>query len=279
MLPVPQVIGSNFGFHQHSLGYFLSAMKQLGMDKIELWATASHFDFMGGGESEIERVRQRLLDAQVTVECLTLEQVSYPLNIASPEPGLARRSVEHFLRAADAAVRLGSSTLFLTSGRGVRDVSKSESWARAVEAVRRIVSYAGDLGLSCVLEPLQPHESDLVNSLQDLVEFVDAVDDDRLKVVLDTVAMATANDTVADYFSAFPQRVGHVHLVDGTPRGHLAWGDGNLPMNDYVQQLMQHGYSGNISFEIYGPESYRDDPIGILRDCLQRYRDATQPAA
>lgn len=272
----PELIGSNFGFHHHSLSYFLDSMVELGLSTIELWAIAPHFDFLGGGAAEVERVAARLADRGVGVHCFTVEQVMYPINIAAPEPGLARRSIDHFRRAADVAACWGAPLLFLTTGRGVRDEPREAGWGRAVTAVQQIVEHAGSGGVTCVLEPLQPHESNLANNLDELTQFVADVGDERVQVALDTVAMAAAGDAVDDYFSAFPGRIGHVQFVDGAPTGHLAWGDGELPLEDYVRDVLRNDYGGKVSFEVFGPPAYREDPVGKLRQCVQGYRRAVE---
>lgn len=276
--PLPEVVGSNFGFHHHSLDYFLDGMAELGLSSVEFWAVAAHFDFLGGGEREFERVGSRLSDRGIAVHCLTVEQVMYPINIAAAEPGLARRSVDHFRRAADVAAAWGAPLLFLTTGRGMLDEPGQAAWERAVAAVRQIADHAVAAGITCVLEPLQPHESNLANDVDGLARFLADVADPRVQVVLDTVAMAAAGDTVDDYFAAFPGRVGHVQFVDGKPTGHLAWGDGELPLDGYVSDLLRHGYGGKVGFEVFGPPAYREDPVGKLRQCVEGYRRAVERA-
>lgn len=276
---VSEIIGSNFGFQHHSLDYFLSSMTELRLSTIEFWAISSHFDFLGGGPKEVERVGTRLADRGLGVHCLTVEQVMYPINIASPEPGLARRSIDHFRRAADVAAAWSTPLLFLTTGRGTRDEPREAGWDRSVSAVNEIAEHAAQAGVTCVLEPLQPHESNLANNLAELERFIADVGDSRLQVALDAVAMAAAGDTVNDYFTAFPGRVGHVQLVDGRPTGHLAWGDGDLPLDGYVLDLLRHGYHGKVSFEVFGPPAYREEPVAKLRQCIEGYRRAVTRAA
>jgi protein FrlC len=272
----PQVVGSNFGFHQHSFDYFLDGMAELGLHEIELWAVAGHYDFLGGGEEETQRVAGRLAASDIRVHCLTVEQVMYPINVAAADRGLARRSIDHFRRAADVAASWGTPLLFLTSGRGVRDEPREAAWERAVAAVAEIVSHAAQQDVTCVLEPLQPHESNLPNDLTELSRFVADVDDPRLQVALDTVAMAAAGDTVDAYFDAFPGRVGHVQVVDGRPAGHLAWGDGDLPLDSYVADLLRRGYAGKVSFEVFGPPAYREDPLARLHQCISGFTQALE---
>lgn len=267
----PELIGSNFGFQNYSLDYFIGGMAELGLKTIEFWAIQEHFDFLGGGTSASAQIVRKLGSSGLEVHCLTIEQVMYPINIASTDTDFRRRSIDHFKRAAELASDLAAPLMFVTTGRGLLDIPREETWKRSVASMQEIVQYAGTRGVTCVLEPLQPHESELVNSVSDLAQFLVEVDDARLQVVLDTVAMAVAGDTVEDYFTAFGDKIGHVQFVDGTPAGHLAWGKGNLALDEYARQIQRHGYRGKVAFEVFGPTSYRRAPVVGLKSCLESY--------
>ena len=68
------------------------------------------------------------------------------------------------------------------------------------------------------------------------------VDSPALGVCLDTNVMSANGDTVADWLSLFPGRIGLVRLCDGNWHGWRAWGDGVLPVDRYLCQLTEGGY-------------------------------------
>ena len=72
---------------------------------------------------------------------------------------------------------------------------------------------------------------------------------------------------MGDYFDRFGDRVWHVHLVDGNPSGHKAWGDGNLPLDDYLRDLRRFGYDGLMTAEIFG-RPYIYEPTAAHRKNL-----------
>ena len=132
-------------------------------------------------------------------------------------------------------------------------------------SLARIAEHARRSGVRCLLEPLQRVETNILLDAKGLRRMLDDIGADNIDVVLDTVAMATAGDTVADYFAFFGSRLAHVQIVDGTPVGHLVWGDGTLPLGRYVSELTESGYAGKITFESFGNGSYALDPVAAWK--------------
>ncbi len=194
----------------------------------------------------------------------------YPVNVASPVEWLRTDSIAMFRRAAELCVELGAELLFLTSGRGYENEAPDAAWRRSVDAIGEITAHAGTLGVECVLEPLQRVESNLVNDSRTLAAMLDEIGAANLGAVLDTVTMAVAGEGVDDAFEALGDRIRHVHLIDGRPAGHLAWGDGELPLADYLSALERRGYDRCMTFELFGDGSYARNPRAAVEQCHAR---------
>ncbi|WRH26573.1 TIM barrel protein [Arthrobacter sp. JZ12] len=252
-------------------------MAALGRRKLELWGIAPQFHIPQLDNAAIRAVRRQLSDRQLEAHCVTVEQVMYPVNIASPVDWLRNDSIALFRRAAQVCNELQAPLLFLTPGRGFEDEDLQRAWRRSVDALGEIASYAATLGVDCVLEPLQRVESNLVNDSQALRRMIDDVGASNLGAVLDTVAMAAAGETVQDYVRNLDTLIRHVHLIDGCPTGHLAWGDGDLPLGTYVAELERAGYDGYFTFELFGDGTYAFDPRPALERCLNAFDRAVEP--
>jgi protein FrlC len=100
---------------------------------------------------------------------------------------------------------------------------------------------------------------------------LDDVGSSSLGVVIDTVAVAAAGEHVRDYAKAFGEGIKHVHLVDGAPTGHLAWGDGFLDLPEILRELSRLNYSGALTFELFGDGSYALDPRAAVTRCLDAF--------
>jgi protein FrlC len=263
-----QVTGSNFSYQHRPLAECFDDLAELGRERVELWGIAPHLHVPWASDAEARGIRRLAADRGLEVVCLTPEQVMYPVNIASPDTRLRAASVAMFRRAAELAVELGATRLFLTPGRGFESEAVDVAWRRSVDAIGEIAGYAGTLGLDCVLEPLQRVESNLVNTAADAARMVADIAAPNLGVALDTVAMHVAGDDVDAYFEWLGPLVRHVHLIDGKPAGHLAWGEGELPLGDILAALGRHGYAGPITVELFGDGSYAFDPKPVLARSL-----------
>jgi protein FrlC len=263
-----QITGSNFSYQHLPFDRFLDDMVDLGRERVELWGIAPQLHVPQLSNEEACGIRRRIADRGLAVHCLTPEQVIYPVNVASPSPWLRESSIAMFRRAAELCVELEAPLLFLTPGRGFESESTDAAWRRSVDAIGEIAAHAASLGIDCVLEPLQRVESNLVNDSATLARMLDEIAAPNLGAALDTVAMATAGETVDDYFAALGGRIRHVHLIDGKPNGHLAWGDGELPLGEVLEALGRHGYDGCLTLELFGDGSYAFDPRPALDQCF-----------
>ncbi|RJL21482.1 sugar phosphate isomerase/epimerase family protein [Bailinhaonella thermotolerans] len=277
-LSLRRFTASNFSYQHLPFDRFLDDAEALGRERVELWGIAPQLHIPRLSDAEARAVRRRLAERGLTAHCLTPEQVMYPVNLASPVTWLRAESVALFRRAAEVCAELGAGLLLLTPGRGFEDEPAEAAWRRSADAIGEICEYAGGLGVTCVLEALQRVESNLVNDARGLARMIGEVGAPNLGAVLDTVAMAAAGDTVDDYFDALGDRVRHVHLIDGRPTGHLAWGDGELPLADYLAALDRRGYAGHLTFELFGDGTYAFDPRPAVERCLAAVRNAL-PAA
>ncbi|MEV4158970.1 sugar phosphate isomerase/epimerase family protein [Nonomuraea dietziae] len=273
-LTLQQLTGSNFAYQQLPFERFLDDAAALGRERLELWGIAPQFHIPQVSDAEARAVRRSAQARGLRVHCLTPEQVMYPVNVASPVTWLRAASIAMFRRAAELAAELGAELLLLTPGRGFEDEPLEAAWRRSVDAVGEIAAYAETLGVACVLEPLQRVESNLVNDSRTLARMLDEIGSSNVGAVLDTVGMAVAGESVDDYFDSLGDRVRHVHLVDGSPAGHLAWGDGRLPLAEYLTALERRGYGGRMTFELFGDGTYAFDPRPVVERCLSAVTSA-----
>ncbi len=85
-----QVCGSNFAYQHHTLERCLDDMVDLGRTKIELWGIAPHLHIPETDSAHLQQVRKQLQERELTVACLTPEQVAYPVGMGRRDAGPQR---------------------------------------------------------------------------------------------------------------------------------------------------------------------------------------------
>ncbi|MFK8077565.1 MAG: sugar phosphate isomerase/epimerase family protein [Granulosicoccus sp.] len=126
-------------------------------------------------------------------------------------------------------------------------------------------------------ESLKPQETNLVLTAPDVRRILDEVDSSNLKTTLDTGAMAIAGEEPEDHFDLYGDTIIHCHFVDAVPRSvsHLAWGDGELPMEKYLHYMDGQGFNGLLTLEMtagrYGlnPKLALEQSVSLLKAVLE----------
>lgn len=263
-----QLSGMNCHYIRYSIDYFLDSMQKQGFENIEIWGASPHYYAPYFSEDMVKDLRKKIRDRGLTLICLTPEQVTYPINIAAKEEYLRNLSVDDHLKTLEHASILGCSQMLLTPGYGNMDESKEEAWKRSVDSIGKIARRAEELGITIALEHLSPASSNLINTAQDLRKMLDEVKSPNLKAMFDFCQVGIVGQKVKDYFDILGNDIVHIHVVDGVPGGHLALGDGNLPLEENFREIAAHNYRGFMSLEI-ADRRYFQDPQNADRQSVQ----------
>ena len=167
---------------------------------------------------------------------------------------------------------LGSKRMLLTPGYGNTDESREEAWKRSADSIARIARHAEKVGVTIALEHLSPISSNLINKAAQLRQMVDEIGSSHLKAMFDVGQVNIVKEKVEDYFDLLGDDIVHVHLVDGTPGGHLALGDGNLPLEATLKAIADYGYQGYLSLEI-ADRRYFADPRTADRKSIAKFNE------
>jgi D-psicose/D-tagatose/L-ribulose 3-epimerase len=168
-------------------------------------------------------------------------------------------STQDYLRhCVDVAARIGSRAVGgpIYSAVGRTWLLDPAEWRRTierlVEALRPVAEYAGDHGVALALEPLNRYETSLINTAEQGLEVVDALDSDALGLLLDTYHMNIEEKSPADAIRLAGSRLVHVHACGsdrGTPGAdHLDWGAIAAALRDV-------DYEGQVSIESFTSEN------------------------
>lgn len=245
-----QIAVGNYTYPLYPFSYYLDSMVKLGITNIEIWAAGPHFYLEDMTYGMLRELGGAIKKRNLQPICLTPEQCMYPINIGAKEPWIRKRSVRYFEKGLRAAEMLGIRRMLVTPGNGYRNQSNEETRKYTVENLRYLAEKAKEKGIILLLEHLTAETTNLAIKASQLAELCREIGCDNLIGMADTDMMSRYGESVKDYIRELNGKVGHVHFVDGMPGGHLAIGDGALPMDQFWKELCEAEYQGYLSLEI-----------------------------
>jgi D-psicose/D-tagatose/L-ribulose 3-epimerase len=165
------------------------------------------------------------------------------------------RATQAYLRSCiEIAATVGSTVvagpMYAPVGRvwRVDDDERRAIVRRLVEAMRPLADYAGALGVRLALEPLNRYETSLINTVDQALDVIEAVDSPALGLCLDTFHLnIEERDPVAATRRA-GLRIAHVQAC-GTDRG--APGRDRFDWPGFASALADAGYGGPVCIESF----------------------------
>lgn len=266
-----QLCGMNLHYQHYTVDYFLDSMVKNGFAKFELWSASPHFFVPDGTPDRIAALKKKIRERNLEMVCFTPETVVYPYNMAELDAQIRERSVQYLIRAVECAAELECPKMLLTPGWGNLDEERDEAMKWSLDSMGRILKRATELNVTLALEHLSPISSNLINTSKQLKWALEQFNSPNLKAMFDTCQVCLADEHVRDYFEALGKDIVHIHIVDGTPGGHLAFGDGTIPLREFVATIDSYGYTGMLSMEISDRRYFAHPDEADARSAQQFY--------
>ena len=165
-------------------------------------------------------------------------------------------SMDYLKGVLDVMPVLGATVLagplYSTVGRAAFEEPEAyrRQWDTVVGHLKELAAYAGNLGITLAIEPLNRYETDFINTCSQALDMVAAVDSEHLKIHLDSYHMNIEEKDLAKAILAAGDKLAHFHGCGsdrGTPGGdHTDW-------EGISAALKQIGYDGNVVIESFTP--------------------------
>ncbi len=128
---------------------------------------------------------------------------------------------------------------------------RNREWNLAVRNIQKVCAMAQENGLSIALEPLNRFESDLINTVEDVMRLIADVNHPSAKVLVDSFHMTIEERNIAEAIKTVGNKLIHVQVSEnhrGIP------GTGLTPWTDFATALQVIDYKGAIVIESFTPE-------------------------
>jgi sugar phosphate isomerase/epimerase len=180
--------------------------------------------------------------------------------LATPSEEERRLQVELSREDVNAAVALRTKIVRVTAGSWPKDCGREEALSNVADCLKRSLDYAQDKGVMLALED----HPEIGTSLEDFTRILSLVNDDRLKVNLDTSNPMESGETAVPLAKIVKERVVHVHASDRNRElEHQVVGEGCVPFAEIFKILKSVDYDGWISLESGGTKGREGIAAGM----------------
>lgn len=261
-----QVAGMNIHYKNYSLDYFLNAQQTAEIKSIAFWGGPPHFwlDYLTYSDCKI--LSKKIQSRGLKTVGFVASSVLYRYQFCLFEPEYREKSFHYFSNGIKAAAELGSPALHVNSGWGDKTENREEAWKRSKDMLSRLADVAQNEGITLTMEALRADETNLVNNLIEAKKMFNEINHPSFKILLDTNAMGSANETIWQWFETFGDEIVSTHFVDSNPDGHLIWGDGIYPLENMLTCLNKYNYKGYLCQEITDSRYFKDPLTADLQN-------------
>lgn len=221
----------------------IDRVKRFGMDFIEL-------PLMCLDTFDTHAVRERLQDAGL--EAVTSTVLLGDTDITSEDEEVRANGVAYLkdcVRAAsEVGARVFSGVIYSQHVKAAEVRPGPADWERSAGCLREVARYAGELGVTLGLEPVNRYETYLVNTCDQALGLIEMIGEENVGVHLDTYHMNIEEKSFYDATRAAGDMLIHYHLCEndrGVP------GTGLVHWDDIFLALSEIDYRGYAALESF----------------------------
>lgn len=187
------------------------------------------------------------------------------LSLASPDAAIRERAMHRLERHTEVAQRIGALVIVgLIHGPIPPGGDRQSATERLLGSLGRMARAARTRGVRLVIEPINRYESNWLNTVEEVLEFLARLGEDNVGVLPDTFHMNIEEAAPGAALRRARSRLWHVHVADSNRR---APGAGHLDFRGLVSTLQEIGYGEFLSAEIVQqptPEAAAEQTMATL---------------
>lgn len=222
----------------------LKALKKTGYDNVEI-------PIFEGTPDHYARLGEKL--AKLDFDVTTVSVLGPGHNCLSDDKAERQAAVERAKWVIDCTRALGGSIIagpmHSQLGHFTGHGPTSQERKRGIEFHRRVGDHAGKHGVRFALEALNRFECYFLNTMEQMVGYLDEVDHPAIKGMYDTFHANIEEKDLAAAIKAIKRHMIHVHISEndrGTP------GKGHVPWPETYKALRAAKYDGRLTIEAFG---------------------------
>ncbi|MFH2220486.1 MAG: sugar phosphate isomerase/epimerase family protein [Pseudomonadota bacterium] len=252
----------------------LEKIVALGFRGVEIMGDRPHLYPPDFGATDIAAVKKALKKHNLKVTNLnsfTLFAVGDTYLPSWIEPDKKQRDIRirHTLECLKVAEELRCGNISVPPGGPLEGLTRRAAMSLFHQGLEQVVPRAEELGVKILVEP---EPGLLMENTAEFKSFIADVRSPAVGVNFDIGHFFCAGEDPSTAFEELFEWVGHVHLEDIAPdrvHNHLIAGQGAIRFPEIFRTMVDLGYRGDISLELY---PYVDTPEAAGRESLEHLR-------
>ncbi|MBD3287908.1 TIM barrel protein [candidate division KSB1 bacterium] len=219
----------------------LENIKKLGYDGVELAVRDPAL-------LDVDEITSFLKQVKLPVPAIGTGQAYGEENLSFTDVNfdVRSRAIDRILSQIDLAKKLNAVVIIgLVRGKSGVGISADQTESWLIHAMRECASH--DKSVKLVIEPINRYETDLINTVESGMQFLDKLGKDNVGLLLDTFHMNIEEPSILDSIFTAKDRLFHFHVADSN-----RWypGAGHIDFREIFNLLERINYKGFVSAEI-----------------------------
>jgi sugar phosphate isomerase/epimerase len=174
-------------------------------------------------------------------------KVLHGLTLTDPSEDVRKQAIAFISDMIAFGAEFGAPAI-IGSMQGQQGQDRQQALAWVAEGLRMLSHEAEEKGVALIYEPLNRYETNLFNTLEAGVNFIESEDLRNVKLLADLFHMNIEEADIPTSIRAHAKHIGHVHFADSNRR---PVGYGHTEMGPIALSLQESGYSGYVSAEAF----------------------------
>jgi sugar phosphate isomerase/epimerase len=174
-------------------------------------------------------------------------KVKHNLSLTSVNGGIREQAREFVAAMIDCAAEHNAPAIIGSMQQSNERIDRAAALHFFREAIDELAPLAAKKNQILLIEPLNRYETNLLNTVQQGLDFLSALKAQNVKLLLDVFHMNIEEQNIPQVIRLAGPAVGHVHFADSNRR---AVGFGHIEYRPIIQALRDIGYNGYLSAEI-----------------------------
>ncbi|GAW94112.1 5-keto-L-gluconate epimerase [Calderihabitans maritimus] len=170
------------------------------------------------------------------------------LSFTDPDESVRRKAVERIKRQVEFAANFGAQVIIgLIRGKRLPEVAEERARDWLLAALKECAGYAEQYGVCLTLEPINRYETNLINTIAEAMEIIDATGMSNIGILADTFHMNIEEPSMEESLRSCARYLTHLHVADSN-----RWvpGYGHIDFPSLIRLLRDIDYKGAVSAEI-----------------------------